>query len=70
MSWQDDAMIEQEQADARAYTGEAEWKELYKTKGGNFADRFGGLTVEQALELNEKARQTCEFEITTLTEVQ
>ena len=34
----------------------------------NFADRFGGLTVEQALELNEKAKQTCEFEITTLTE--
>ena len=28
MSWQDDAMIEQEQADAREYMGEAEWREM------------------------------------------
>lgn len=28
MSWQDDAMIEQEQADALFEMGEAEWKEL------------------------------------------
>lgn len=32
MSWQDDAMIEQEQADALFYMGEAEWKDLYKDK--------------------------------------
>ena len=30
MSWQDDAIIEQEEADALFYMGEAEWKELYK----------------------------------------
>ena len=29
MSWQDDAMIEQEEADALWYMGEAEWKEAY-----------------------------------------
>ena len=28
MSWQDDAMIEQEQADALKYMGEAEWREM------------------------------------------
>lgn len=28
MSWQDDAMIEQEQADALEYMGEAEWREM------------------------------------------
>ena len=28
MSWQDDAMIEQEQADALEYMGEAEWREI------------------------------------------
>ena len=27
MSWQDDAMIEQERADALKYMGEAEWRE-------------------------------------------
>lgn len=26
----------------------------------SFADRWGNLTVEQALELNKKARLTCE----------
>lgn len=30
MSWQDDAMIEQEQADALYEMGEAEWKSLTK----------------------------------------
>ena len=30
MSWQDDVMIEQEEADALFYMGEAEWRELYK----------------------------------------
>ena len=30
MSWQDDAMIEQEQADALEYMGEAEWRDLYE----------------------------------------
>lgn len=30
MSWQDDAMIEQEQADALEYMGEAEWREIFK----------------------------------------
>ena len=29
MSWQDDAMIEQEEADALFYMGEAERKEMY-----------------------------------------
>ena len=28
MSWQDDAMIEQERADALEYMGEAEWKDM------------------------------------------
>lgn len=28
MSWQDDVMIEQEQADALEYIGEAEWREM------------------------------------------
>ncbi len=32
-----------------------------------FAERFGNLTVEQALELNEKAKLTCGWEITTET---
>jgi len=27
MSWQDDAMVEQERADSLEYMGEAEWKE-------------------------------------------
>ena len=30
MSWQDDMMIEQEQADALNYMGEAEWRDLYR----------------------------------------
>ena len=30
MSWQDDVMIEQEQADALEYMGEAEWRDMYK----------------------------------------
>ena len=29
MSWQDDVMAEQAQADALAYMGEAEWRDLY-----------------------------------------
>lgn len=29
MSWQDDAMIEQEKADALEHMGEAEWRDLY-----------------------------------------
>lgn len=29
MSWQDDAMIEQGQADALWFMGEREWRELY-----------------------------------------
>lgn len=32
MSWQDDAMIEQEEADALFYMGEAEWREMYRDK--------------------------------------
>ena len=32
-----------------------------------FAERFGNLTVEQVLELNEKAKLTCGWEITTET---
>lgn len=30
MSWQDDVMIEQEQADALEYMGEAEWRDMMK----------------------------------------
>lgn len=32
MSWQDDAMAEQEAADALEYMGEAEWRDLYDLK--------------------------------------
>ena len=32
MSWQDDAMAEQEESDALFELGEAEWKEMYKDK--------------------------------------
>ena len=38
MSWQDDAMAEQEAADALWTMGEAEWRDLYgdkETKGDN-----------------------------------
>ena len=31
----------------------------------SFADRFGNLTVEQAMELNEAAKATCGFETTS-----
>lgn len=36
MSWQDDAMIEQERAESLNYMGEAEWRDIYEdiTKGG------------------------------------
>lgn len=30
MSWQDDAMAEQDMADALEYMGEAEWRDIYK----------------------------------------
>ena len=30
MSWQDDKMAEQYEADALNYMGEAEWRDLYK----------------------------------------
>ena len=32
MSWQDDALIEQEKADALFNMGEAEWRDMYKDK--------------------------------------
>lgn len=56
MSWQDDAMIEQDRADALWNMGEAEWR-----------DMFDNLTVGDAIELNEKAKLTCGWEITTET---
>ncbi len=34
----------------------------------SFAERFGQLTVAQVKELNEKAKLTCGYEITTQTE--
>ena len=34
MSWQDDAMIEQEIADLLWYKGEAEWRDLLEVKDG------------------------------------
>lgn len=30
-----------------------------------FAERFGGLTVEQVRELNERAKLTCEWELSS-----
>lgn len=33
-----------------------------------FVERFGGLTVEQAKELNEAARWYCEYEATSESE--
>ena len=30
MSWQDDAMIEQEEAEELNHMGEAEWRDMYK----------------------------------------
>ena len=32
MSWQDDVMVEQEEADALFYMGEAEWRDMYRKK--------------------------------------
>ena len=32
MSWQDDVMAEQEAANELFYKGEAEWRELYRSK--------------------------------------
>lgn len=34
----------------------------------SFRERFGNLTVEQAKSLNEAAKLTCEWEITTESE--
>lgn len=34
----------------------------------NFKSRFGGLTVEQARELNEAARWFCEHDVTSESE--
>lgn len=34
MSWQDDAMIEQEQADALFDMGEAEWRDTFEDRHG------------------------------------
>lgn len=34
MSWQDDAMIEQEQADALFEMGEAEWRDTFEERHG------------------------------------
>lgn len=31
----------------------------------SFAERFGRLTVAQVLELNNKAKETCEWELTS-----
>jgi hypothetical protein len=32
----------------------------------SFEERWGNLTVEEALELNKKAEETCGFEITAV----
>lgn len=34
----------------------------------SFADRFGNLTVEQALELNKAAKWYCGYEVTSESE--
>ena len=39
MSWQDDAMIEQEQADALFDRGEAEWRDTFEERHGWGPDR-------------------------------
>ena len=36
--------------------------------GEDFKKRFGNLTVGEAIELNEAARRTCEFEATSQCE--
>lgn len=38
MNWQDDVMIEQEQADALYEMGEAEWRDMFKEEEGVQAD--------------------------------
>ena len=45
MSWQDDAMIEQEQADALFDMGEAEWRDIYKD---DIAYRYANPEVTKA----------------------
>ena len=32
----------------------------------SFEERWGNLTVEEALELNKKAEETCSFEMTSV----
>lgn len=32
----------------------------------SFEERWGNLTVEQVLELNKKAEETCSFEMTSV----
>ena len=32
----------------------------------SFEERWGNLTVEEALELNKKAEETCAFEMTSV----
>ena len=34
MSWQDDVMIEQEEAEALEYMGEAEWRDTFEERHG------------------------------------
>lgn len=48
MSWQDDVMIEQEQADALFYMGEAEWREMYKD---DITYRYANPEVTKAFEI-------------------
>lgn len=38
MSWQDDAMAEQEQADALEYMGEAEWRDMHTDISYRYVD--------------------------------
>lgn len=40
MSWQDDAMIEQERADALFEMGEAEWRDMMKEEDEEGVDKM------------------------------
>lgn len=51
MSWQDDAMIEQEKADALFYMGEAEWRE---TNVDDISYMYANPEVTKAFEEMDK----------------
>lgn len=48
MSWQDDVIIEQEQADALFGMGEAEWRDMYKD---DITYRYANPDVTEAFKI-------------------